>query len=115
MAYKFAWVQRETISVKLTDKHDTVDWQLDTICQSLEERIDTEETKTGEYYLARSDGDLGVPISQPNIDLADPFPEFPFVEINTVGLLYFSLILEATMPIIPSCQLFPDKTDTLSF
>ena len=67
MAYKFAWVQRETISVKLTDNHDTVDWQLDTICQSLEERIDSEETKAGEYYLSRSDGDLGVPISQPTV------------------------------------------------
>ena len=67
MAYKFAWVQRETISVKLTDKHDTVDWQLDTICQSLEERIDSEETKAGEYYLPRSDGDLGVPVSEATV------------------------------------------------
>jgi hypothetical protein len=67
LAYKFAWVQRETISVKLSDNYDTVDWQLDIICQSLEERIDTEETKTGEYYLARSDGDLGIPISQPTV------------------------------------------------
>ena len=32
-----------------------------------------------------------------------------------VGLLYFSLILEATIPIIPSCQLLPVKTKTGSF
>ena len=67
LAYKFAWVQRETISVKKNDNLDTVDWQLDEICQSLEDRIDTEETKAGEHYFARSDGDLGVPISQPTV------------------------------------------------
>ena len=35
-----------------------------------------------------------------------------FKDINIVGLLYFSLILEATIPIIPSCQPFPDITKT---
>ena len=43
-------------------------------------------------------------MSKPTIDLADPFPIFLFKEINIVGLLYFSLILDATIPIIPSCQ-----------
>ena len=30
------------------------------------------------------------------------------------GLLYFSLILEATIPTTPSCQLLPDKTKTFN-
>ena len=51
-------------------------------------------------------------MSNPTIDLADPLPMLLFKEINTVGLLYFSLILEATIPIMPSCQFLPDKTNT---
>ena len=52
------------------------------------------------------------PISKPETDLAEPLPNLLSKDINIVGLLYFSLILAATMPIIPSCQLFPDKTKT---
>ena len=34
---------------------------------------------------------------------------FSLTDISIVGLLYFSLILEAIIPIIPSCQFLPDK------
>ena len=46
------------------------------------------------------------------MDLAEPFPKLFSTEINIVGLLYFSLIREATIPIIPSCQLVPESTKT---
>jgi len=42
-------------------------------------------------------------MSKPTIDLADPFPTLSFKDIKIVGLLYLSLILEATIPIMPSC------------
>jgi hypothetical protein len=36
LAYKFAWVQRDTVSVKVGDNLETVDWQLDMILASME-------------------------------------------------------------------------------
>ena len=43
LAYKFAWVQnRGAISVKVGDNSDTVDWQLDSISESLEAKRDNE-------------------------------------------------------------------------
>ena len=45
------------------------------------------------------------PISKPTIDLADAFPILLVIEIIIVGLLNLSLILDAIIPIIPSCQL----------
>ena len=42
MAYKFAWVQRDIISVKKNDNLDTVDWQLDEICESMQANRDVD-------------------------------------------------------------------------
>ena len=43
---------------------------------------------------------ISLPILKPGTDLAEPFPIPLFKEINIVGLLYLSLILDATIPII---------------
>ena len=43
LGYKFAWVQkRNSISVKVGDNLNTVDWQLDSITESLEAKRDNE-------------------------------------------------------------------------
>lgn len=52
------------------------------------------------------------PISKPIIDLADAFPIFSPKEINITGLLNLSFNLAATIPITPSCHLFPLKIIT---
>ena len=47
------------------------------------------------------------PKSNPGIDLPEPFPVFLLTEMIIVGLLNFSFILAAIIPIIPSCQFSP--------
>jgi len=42
LGYKFAWVQRDVISVKKNDNLDTVDWQLDEICESMQANRDVD-------------------------------------------------------------------------
>ena len=44
---------------------------------------------------------------KPIVDLADAFPILLLIEIIITGLLNLSFILEATIPITPSCQFFP--------
>ena len=51
-------------------------------------------------------------MSKPKTDLADALPILSTTDIITVGLLNFSFSLDATIPIIPLCQLCPDKTIT---
>ena len=58
---------------------------------------------------------IASPISKPTIDLADAFPILLFKEIIIVGLLNLSFILDAIIPITPSCQSSPYKTSTGSF
>ena len=57
LAYKFAWVQRETISVKKNDNLGTVDWQLDEICESMQANRDVDplfsENVIGEHEEER--------------------------------------------------------------
>ena len=52
---------------------------------------------------------IAEPISKPATDLAEAFPTLSFIEMIIVGLLNLSLILEAIIPIIPSCQSSPLK------
>ena len=42
--------------------------------------------------------------------LPEPFPSSPSIQINIVGLKYFSVNLEATIPITPLCQFSPAST-----
>jgi len=54
LAYKFAWVQRDTVSVKVGDNLETVDWQLDTILESMETLGDPDAYKIS-YTLTETD------------------------------------------------------------
>ena len=53
-----------------------------------------------------------MPISKPFTDLAEAFPILLKTDIIIVGLLNFSFSLDATIPIIPPCKLWPDNTIT---
>ena len=63
LAYKFAWVQRETISVKVGDNLETVDWQLDEICESMQgnkpDKTDDDPIKI-KYTLTDTDKSNGM-------------------------------------------------------
>jgi hypothetical protein len=54
LAYKFAWVQRDTVSVKVGDNLETVDWQLDMILASMEILGDPDIYKIS-YTLTETD------------------------------------------------------------
>jgi len=54
LAYKFAWVQRDTVSVKIGDNLEIVDWQLDTILESMETLGDPDAYKIS-YTLTETD------------------------------------------------------------
>ena len=45
--------------------------------------------------------------SNPIIDLAEALPIFLSIEIIITGLFSLSFVLDATIPITPSCKLFP--------
>lgn len=48
--------------------------------------------------------------------LADPLPIFSSsIAITKVGLLYFSVSFEATIPITPLCQFFDEAINILLF